>query len=53
MSSYDAIKDLPLEVDGYELEGLEFQVPDSFERLTTVIHLKGGAQEGLGRGRRL
>src|SRR3954470_16454880 len=48
VSSYDKIKDLPLEVDGYELQGLEFQVPDAFERLTTIIHLKGGGHEGLG-----
>ncbi len=48
MSSYDKIKDLPLEIDEYELQGLEFQVTDSFERLTTIIHLKGGGQEGLG-----
>ena len=48
MGSYETVKDLPLEVEGYELQGLEFQVPDSFERLTTVIHLKGGGQEGLG-----
>src|SRR3954452_13412771 len=48
VSSYDKIKDLPLEIEGYELEGLEFQVPDAFERLTTIIHLKGGGHEGLG-----
>jgi L-alanine-DL-glutamate epimerase-like enolase superfamily enzyme len=48
VSSYDKIKDLPLEIEGYELEGLEFQVPDAFERLTTIIHLKGDGHEGLG-----
>src|SRR4051812_44890767 len=26
VSSYDKIKDLPLEIEGYELQGLEFQV---------------------------
>ena len=48
VSSYDKVKDLPLEIDGYELQGLDFEVPDAFERLTTIIHLKGGGHEGLG-----
>src|SRR3954471_21363725 len=48
VSSYDKIEGLPLEIEGYELQGLEFQVPDAFERLTTIIHLKGGEHEGLG-----
>ena len=49
VSSYDRIKDLPLEIHSYELDGLDFKVPDSdFERLTTLIHLKGGGYEGIG-----
>jgi L-alanine-DL-glutamate epimerase-like enolase superfamily enzyme len=49
MSSYDQIADLPLEIDSYELEGLSFSMPGGeFERLTTVIHLKGGGAEGIG-----
>ena len=49
VASYDQIKDLPLEIDSYELQGLEFHPPDTdFDRLTTIIHLKGGDQEGLG-----
>jgi hypothetical protein len=47
MATFDSFADLPLEIEGYELEGLELQVP-GFERLTTVIHLKGGGEEGLG-----
>jgi hypothetical protein len=47
MATFDALADLPLEVDGYELEGLEFQTGE-FERLTTVIHIKGAGEEGLG-----
>ena len=47
MSSYEQIADLPLTVEGYELEGLEFAAP-GFDRLTTVIHLKGGGEEGVG-----
>jgi hypothetical protein len=49
MSSYDRIADLPLEIESYELSGLDFSVPDSeFERLTTLIHLRGGGHEGIG-----
>lgn len=48
MGSFDAIAELPLAIDGYELEGREFKMPSGdFERLTTIIHLKGG-EEGLG-----
>ena len=47
MGTFDAISTLPLEIDGYDLEGLELQTRD-FERLTTVIRLHGGGEEGLG-----
>ena len=46
-SSYERIADLPLKIDSYELEGLEHEAP-GFTRLTTVIHLKGGGEEGVG-----
>ena len=49
MSSYDQIAELPLKIDSYELEGLEFSMPGGdFERLTTVIRLKGDGAEGIG-----
>jgi hypothetical protein len=49
VASYDRIAELPLEVSSYELTGLDFSVPDSeFERLTTLIHLRGGGHEGIG-----
>jgi hypothetical protein len=38
---------LPLEIEGYELQPLELQLP-SFERLSTVIHLWGQGEDGLG-----
>src|SRR5215475_910682 len=47
MATFDALADLPLEVDAYELEGLDFKTGE-FERLTTVIHLKGAGEEGVG-----
>jgi hypothetical protein len=48
MSTYDLLSGLPLEVDGYDLEGLRLQVSSGFERLTTVVHLHGGGEEGVG-----
>jgi hypothetical protein len=47
MASYDAIKDLPLEVEECAFEGLEFAIGE-FERLTTVVKLRGGDAEGIG-----
>jgi hypothetical protein len=45
---FDQLADLPLEVESYELEGLERDVSSDFTRLTTVIHLKGKGDEGVG-----
>jgi hypothetical protein len=47
MPTFDALADLPLEIEGYELEPLELQIP-GFERLSTVIHMWGGGEDGLG-----
>ncbi|MDP9227439.1 MAG: hypothetical protein M3M99_00085 [Actinomycetota bacterium] len=46
-SSYDKIAELPLTVDSYELEGMEFEAPD-FTRKTTLVKLRGGGEEGVG-----
>lgn len=48
MSTFDRLADLPLEVDGYTLEGLLAQVSSGFERRTTVVHLQGAGLEGVG-----
>jgi hypothetical protein len=47
VASYDAIKDLPLEVEECSFEGLEFAIGE-FERLTTVVKLRGAGEEGIG-----
>ncbi|HEX6688764.1 MAG TPA: hypothetical protein VF085_08885, partial [Solirubrobacterales bacterium] len=47
MSTFDLLAGLPLEIEGYELQPLEYQTP-GFERLSTVIHLWGGGEDGLG-----
>lgn len=48
MSLYDSVRNLPLTVEGYDLEGLEQNVSSGFLRKTTVIHLYGNGEEGLG-----
>ncbi len=48
MSTFEELAGLPLEVDGYELEGLRASVSSGFERLSTVVHLRGGGVEGVG-----
>ncbi|MGH2856954.1 MAG: hypothetical protein ACRDMJ_05660 [Solirubrobacteraceae bacterium] len=48
MSTFDALADLPLEVEGYELEGLQANVSSGFERLSTVVRLRGGGVDGIG-----
>jgi hypothetical protein len=48
MSLWDAVKDLPLAVDGYGLEQLAVEVSTEFTRKTTVVRLLGRGQEGVG-----
>jgi hypothetical protein len=45
---YDRVRDLPLEIESYALEGLELQARADFLRKTTVVHLRGGGEEGIG-----
>jgi hypothetical protein len=47
MATFDRLANLPLEIDGYELQGQELVLP-SFERLTTTIRTWGGGEDGLG-----
>ena len=48
MRTYDRLSDLPLVIDGYDLEPLERQSSPQWTRYTTVFHLRGGGQEGIG-----
>ncbi len=48
MNLYDLVRDLPLQIDDYALEGLELQARSDFLRKTTVVHLRGGGVEGIG-----
>ena len=48
MSHYARLADLPLVVEGYDLEPLERVVTSGWARHTTVIRLRGGGHEGIG-----
>jgi hypothetical protein len=48
VSTYSLVADLPVVVGSYELEGLEQAVSSDFVRRTTVVHLHGGGEEGVG-----
>jgi L-alanine-DL-glutamate epimerase-like enolase superfamily enzyme len=48
MSLYRLVSALPLDVDGYELEGLERATSSGFTRLATVVRLFGKGEEGVG-----
>ncbi len=48
MSTYDLVADLPLRLEGYDLDGLVQNVSSDFERKTTIIRLRGVGEEGLG-----
>jgi hypothetical protein len=48
MSTYDAVRELPLHVDGYFLEPLEREVARGFTLRRTVVVLHGKGEEGRG-----
>lgn len=48
MRTYALVADLPFQLESYRLEGLERPVTGGWTRLTTVIRLAGGGEEGLG-----
>ena len=48
MSLYDRVRELPLLVEEYELDGHELVVRPEFTRRTTVVRLRGSSEEGLG-----
>ena len=48
MTTYETLAELPLQIDGYTLEGKTRRISPEFERITTTVHLQGGGEEGLG-----
>jgi L-alanine-DL-glutamate epimerase-like enolase superfamily enzyme len=48
LSTWELIAGLPVEIEDYALEPLQESVSSDFERKSTVIHLRGRGEEGLG-----
>jgi hypothetical protein len=48
VGTWDQLKTLPLEIEGYGLEGRELPFSEDFVRYTTLITLRGGGEEGVG-----
>jgi hypothetical protein len=48
MATWDKLSELPLTIDDYELEGLSQRFGPEFERLCTIVRLRGGGEIGAG-----
>lgn len=48
MATWDALADLPVAIEGYDLQGLELELSPEFTRACTLIRLSGGGHEGAG-----
>jgi hypothetical protein len=48
VSAFDAIAELPITVESYELEANDREFSPEFTRGSTIIHLRGGGEEGIG-----
>ncbi len=48
MTLYERVRDLPLLVEGYALDGVELRTRPDFLRKTTVVRLHGAGGEGIG-----
>jgi len=48
MSTWELLAALPVEIEGYELELLQTSFSPEFVRKTTVIHLHGAGETGVG-----
>jgi L-alanine-DL-glutamate epimerase-like enolase superfamily enzyme len=48
LSTWERLDGLPLQIDSYALEPLQALVSSEFERKSTVIHLMGAGEVGLG-----
>jgi L-alanine-DL-glutamate epimerase-like enolase superfamily enzyme len=47
-STFETIRDLPVTIEGYSLEPLSRPAGPEWTRYTTVFHLHGGGEEGVG-----
>ena len=48
MTDWDRVRQLDVRIEDYALERLEQDVSSDFTRVSTVIHMHGGGEEGVG-----
>ena len=48
MGAYEELAQLPVAVEAYELEGRDREYDSGFTRPSTIVHLQGDGQDGLG-----
>ena len=48
MSTWEQLAQMPVQIEECVLEGLRQDVSSSFERKSTLIHLRGGGEQGTG-----
>ena len=48
MSDYSKLRDLPINVESFELEANDYEYSSEFTRGSTIIHMKGDGHEGQG-----
>jgi hypothetical protein len=48
VSTYARLADLPLTIEAFYFDRLEQQVSGDFTRVTTLVHLRGRGEEGIG-----
>lgn len=48
METYARLAELPVTIDAYDLESLKLRASPEFERHTTVVHLDGRGERGVG-----
>ena len=46
--AFRILAELPIEIEGYELEGRDREFPGGFTRPSTTVRLRGGGAEGIG-----
>ena len=48
MSDFETLRDLPIQVEDYELEANDREYSAEFTRGSTIVHIRGGGEEGQG-----
>jgi L-alanine-DL-glutamate epimerase-like enolase superfamily enzyme len=48
VSAFDRLAELPIRVEGYDLEDNDREYSPEFTRPSTIIHMRGGGEEGIG-----